>query len=703
MSIRFRMLLLLLVSTLAPLFMVNAIDNWTLRRFGATIAAETRQELTQQARQGLRRTLDSYTAFLDRKNEVLELILLAHSREVEQVLSHKPTAPPTGYFDDQFVSGKEPADVAPSVRHGRLDSDGGVLALNVSYKEPVFHLSPGLKKAQAAREAARLEPLGDMFRRTAKRYPDYFLWQFVSLENGLHMAYPGHGGFPQDFDPRRREWYQRAREEGEPVGVINIDAVSGTLLLTLCMPVYWPDGSFAGVTGFDAPLSSLLFEEAAAYPWSKVLRTFIVQVLPTSGGQKALSIFAELTREPRRPTGKGQLPDMLLSDSESYHDVVEDIEAGGWGVRQMPYEGEPMLWAWKAVGRQGAAMMLLAPLSSIVADAEATEQEILQYSRRLTIVTLIVVLAVAAGGVLVALMISRSIVRPLGRLALAARRLAQGDFEARANIRSQDELGEVGRTFDAMVPRLLEGFRMRESLEVAARIQRHLLPEAPPSLTGLDVEGVCVYSGLTGGDYYDYLPSSVSGELTVVVGDVTGHGVPSALLMTAARTLLRYRSALPGRPADVLADVNRHLTSDIKRSHMFMTCMMLQISQDRRTLRWATAGHDPALVYDPDTDSFAFLSAQGLPLGVQEDTVYEQGVAALKPGQVVVVGTDGVWETRNTRRELFGHERLMQVIRGYARAPAQGILTAVLESLSRFRDDLPQADDVTLLVLKITS
>jgi len=566
---------------------------------------------------------------------------------------------------------------------------------------PAFKLAPGLSREAAAEDIVRLAPLRSMFRATERRYPELFTWQYVSLESGVHLVFPGHGGFPPDFEPRRRSSYNRARKEGEPVAVMNIDAVTGDLLFTVSMPVYDTQGRFAGVTGVDAPLYGLFLNEVAAYPWSRHLRSFIVQASPRETGEgKALSVFADLSPT-FRPTEEEPELHWLLSKEEDYDKMVAEIESEGSGVRQMDFEGEPHFWAYKAMGRKGAAMVLLLPAKALSAAAEATERDILQYNKQLTLITGLIMLIVAAVSVLGALFVSRSITRPLASLAQAAKRLANGDFQARTNIRRRDELGEVGRTFDSMVPRLLEGIRMRESLEVASSIQQHLLPESPPRLPGLDIEGICVYSGLTGGDYFDYLHPMGRDGLAIAVGDVTGHGVPSALLMTGARTLLRTRAAAPGDLAEVLTDVNRALTRDIARANMFMTLFLLQIAPDRRSVRWATAGHEPAILYDRDKDSFTRLTAEGMPLGVQEDSTYEEGFTKVKPGQVIVLGTDGVWETRNAKRELFGEARLHEVIRNYATAPAQGIVTAVLEALTRFRGGLPQADDTTLVVVKI--
>jgi len=299
---------------------------------------------------------------------------------------------------------------------------------------------------------------------------------------------------------------------------------------------------------------------------------------------------------------------------------------------------------------------------------------------------------------------SRTVTKPLEAMAQAARKLARGDFQTRVNINSKDEFGDMGSIFNSVGPRLDAQYRMRQSLDGANEIQQHLLPESPPQQAGLDIDGRTLYSDETGGDYFDYLCADEHQKegLCVVVGDVADHGIPSALLMATVRAFLRLRAAMPGSPGIIVSDVNRVFASDVDKSGRFMTLFLAWIDPDQRRMVWVNAGHEPALVYDPASDTFVKLKGNGMPLGVNEDVTYNEVSLELKPGQLIFIGTDGIRETRNRNDEMFGNQRLKEILRRHANAPAQTIKRTILDAVAGFRENQPQEDDLTLVVIKIS-
>ncbi len=245
----------------------------------------------------------------------------------------------------------------------------------------------------------------------------------------------------------------------------------------------------------------------------------------------------------------------------------------------------------------------------------------------------------------------------------------------------------------------------RKSMAQASEIQRNLMPKDRLVLEGLQMAGRSDWCDETGGDYYDFFTRKVSGKICagIVVGDVTGHGLPSALLMTTARAFVRERIANSGNTAEIVTDVNRHLVRDVDGTHRFMSMFYCEVDPVDHLLRWTRAGHDPAFIYDPVVDAFDELAGPGmpLPLGVLEETRYEESLRAVAPGQLIVIGTDGIWETRNTQGEYFGKNRLMNLVGANAAEPPHIIVAAVLEQLNVFRGDLPVEDDATLVVVKM--
>ncbi len=185
-----------------------------------------------------------------------------------------------------------------------------------------------------------------------------------------------------------------------------------------------------------------------------------------------------------------------------------------------------------------------------------------------------------------------------------------------------------------------------------------------------------------------------------MIGDVSGHGISSALLMASVRAYLRGRAARPGTAAEIVTDVNRLVAADTETTFQFMTLLFLAVDEDAGRLTWVNAGHEPALVYDLDTDRFTELKGGGLPLGIEGGWRYTEHSADAAPGQVVVLTTDGVFEAHNPENELFGKERVREIVRAGAGLTAEGIMRAIVDAVVAFRGEAAQNDDITLVVAK---
>jgi sigma-B regulation protein RsbU (phosphoserine phosphatase) len=284
----------------------------------------------------------------------------------------------------------------------------------------------------------------------------------------------------------------------------------------------------------------------------------------------------------------------------------------------------------------------------------------------------------------------------------AMQRLAKEDFTARMEIAKGDERDLVANAFNDMVPQLEDRMRMRKSLEVAQEVQQNLLPEETPKLSGFDIAARSIYCDETGGDYFDFIPCGGNSEgLGIAIGDVTGHGVAAALLMATVRAHIRSLSNNHDDLAERITRVNSLIAADIRQTGNFVSLFFLEIEAKSRALRWVRAGHDPALLFDPLTESFDELKGQGLVLGVEENYSYEQYERTIEaPGAIICIGTDGIWETQNSTGEMFGKHRLREIIRTNSGKSAHAIQDAVLEAVGNFRMDAPQDDDITIVVIK---
>jgi sigma-B regulation protein RsbU (phosphoserine phosphatase) len=262
----------------------------------------------------------------------------------------------------------------------------------------------------------------------------------------------------------------------------------------------------------------------------------------------------------------------------------------------------------------------------------------------------------------------------------------------------------TARSVTRLIDLAIGNNRMLSALEVAEEVQQNLLPKEIPTISGLDIAAKSIYCNKTGGDFYDFLNISPSadGKFNVVVGDVSGHGIAAGLLMTTARALIRSRSAQPGTLSQIVSDVNRDLTLDVYDTGRFTTLIYLRIDPQNHRLKWVRAGHDAALLYDPASDGFEDLYGSGLALGWDETYQYEENeYADLSAGQIIFLGTDGIWETFDMAGNPFGKEPLKDIIRHNAEASAAEIMNEILAALTRFRQGEEPEDDVTLVVIKI--
>ncbi|MGD9180916.1 MAG: SpoIIE family protein phosphatase [Desulfobacterales bacterium] len=299
----------------------------------------------------------------------------------------------------------------------------------------------------------------------------------------------------------------------------------------------------------------------------------------------------------------------------------------------------------------------------------------------------------------------KSIIEPIADMMVLVRRVRKGHFKQKVRVVSNDELGVLGDGFNEMLEGLIERDQIRQSLYLAKEVQQTLLPQKSPEVEGLDIAATIVYCDETGGDYYDFLDTreTLPGDFSVVIGDVSGHGIPSALMMATGRAFLRQRSSLPGNLADIVSDVNRQMTRDFGETGSFMTLFYLTIDTSDMCLYWVRAGHDPAILYDPETDTFEELRGAGVALGVDADGHFEQfQKPGLKKGQVMVLGSDGLWEARNPKGEMFGKDPIYQIIRQNPKALAREMLISSFNTLNAFLGDRAPEDDVTLVVIKIT-
>lgn len=326
--------------------------------------------------------------------------------------------------------------------------------------------------------------------------------------------------------------------------------------------------------------------------------------------------------------------------------------------------------------------------------------DVIQSLLYLTAFLLTVTLAIA---LILSRQFSTGIIDPVRRMEAAMAKVERGDLTATVVVDRNDELGFLAENFNQMTDGLKDRYRLRQALDLAKEVQQSLLPKGNPQFAGLDIGGISIYCDETGGDYFDFIGND-NKQLNVVIGDVSGHGISSAILMASVRAFLRQRAHLPGNLSRMLSDVNRQLVADVEDSCNFMTLFYLRIDPVKGKMQWIRAGHDPAILYNPFSDRFSEMHGKSPVLGVDARAEFEENEkTGLIPGHIVVLATDGVWEARNKDGDMFGKEPLYQIIRQNKDAEADDILGMCFQSLEEFQTGAVREDDITMVVIKVVS
>ena len=275
MKLRWKHFLVLLAASLVPLLAVTWITHNASRRLGNTISERAKNTLTDTVRQEMVRATRSYGTLFHLGGYASEQCVQRLAAQAELALALPPPPETRLYyatdFDDPLSA---PKDMALSKNHP-IQFKGSVVSYkHISRKHPNFLLAPGTNKADVAVDIARITRLIPALKSLGRDYGEGLIWVYASLESGVHISYPGHGGYPAGYDPRKRAWYENAKKSIAPAWITMVDATTHQLTLTVSMPFRHPDGSFAGVAAMDIKIAYALLEDTMASRWSQKMSSF---------------------------------------------------------------------------------------------------------------------------------------------------------------------------------------------------------------------------------------------------------------------------------------------------------------------------------------------------------------------------------------------------------------------------------------------
>lgn len=300
---------------------------------------------------------------------------------------------------------------------------------------------------------------------------------------------------------------------------------------------------------------------------------------------------------------------------------------------------------------------------------------------------------------------------PFRRLTKWIRDIGHGEVRDEMEFDGTDEVGEIAQAFNEITIKfrksqenLAEQERLQKEMQVAQEIQHTLLPASFPDIEGYEIASYYEAAKEVGGDYFDFVEVDRD-TLGVVVADVSGKGVPGSLIMTMIRTALRTEARGNKNAAEVLSRVNDFVMNDMKRG-MFVTIFYMILDSKKRTINYASAGHNPMILYRGQTQKSYYLNPRGFPIGISlpDKDLFRNSIESdsiqLREDDVLIVYTDGITEAMDHRRERFGDERLLESIRKYGNMKVEPLVEKLHQDISTFTGGHAQSDDITLVAIR---
>lgn len=316
-----------------------------------------------------------------------------------------------------------------------------------------------------------------------------------------------------------------------------------------------------------------------------------------------------------------------------------------------------------------------------------------------------IIIALYIGGI-----VAGRITAPIKKLTEGASKIGRGDLKTRIQVKSKSEVGKLANTFNQMAKDLeestkakIEKEKLTRELELAGEIQMELLPKEFPTISNLDIAASLVSAEEVGGDCYDFIKIDED-KLLLYIGDVTGHGVPAGLVSAINNALVPAFLDQYKETSDLIIHLNKILKQKT-RPNVFMTMVMAVWSIQNSDIRFTQSGHDPILHFKSTDKTIKELNSGGMALGMIEDLskIAKTETVSVEANDILVFYTDGIPEAWKNEKENYGMDRFKESIKKHsALTTAQEIHDGIISDVRIFMGDYPQADDITLIVVKCT-
>lgn len=557
-----------------------------------------------------------------------------------------------------------------------------------------YGLSPGVSlDAELRRELSFYANLAPVWM-AAVKHMEQISSLYITTPSGINIGCDSNAlqkiAF-STYEIRNKEWYTKARDSGSIyISDAYQDSFGRGLTITLVVPIYAED-IFLGALGMDILIESINQD---------ILQTQIIgngfAMLTSSDG--VIISPSEYAKQNIGDLLEQQNGNPLQFAEDDAYVIEREINAAGWSLfLVLPVEGivEPARQAVKGIEQiaQDTRQRMVTQLAASVAGA-------------LLLFTVLILIAVR-----LAHKVADRLSEPIIRLCRDVGKIGEESFHYTCTIRTGDEIEQLGQAFQSMTHRLArhilqlaeitaERERISTELNVATRIQTGMLPcifPPFPNRKEFDLYAVMQPAREVGGDFYDFFLVEEN-RLVMVIGDVSGKGVPAALFMVIAKTLIKNYCQMGLDPAQVLEQVNGQLCQN-NDAGLFVTAFLCMLEISNGQLTWANAGHNLPLIRQHG--EWRYLDAKpGFVLAGMAETAYRQESIQLHRGDMLLLYTDGVTESENPQGELFSDKRLLGILERIAPdCGVQEIVKGVVDAAIRFGGDA-QADDITLLEMQ---
>ena len=554
----------------------------------------------------------------------------------------------------------------------------------------------------------------------------FYTGVFVGSRNGWLIAADTNpkGGelrftekFLASYDPREMNWYKLAAEKGATVFTDLYVDTNGNRCITCATPFFDAQG-FAGVVGIDCNAEEIYLQTGST--GGATSASFILnrdgEILFSSKSEGMLAVS-----EKKRDLRQCAESDLALEAAA--------MTAGKSDVQLVTVDGQEVYLAYAPMASLGWSFGQIVGQTEVNYPAQYAKDSLLGQMREFADDLQGVFLQLSAGGAVLLLILlglvlwlsakaSEHFVRPILSLTEGVKEIAQGNLDKKLEIKTDDEIELLANSVNAMTVDLkaymenlsratAEKERIATELSVARKIQAGMLPSVAPDFSGqpsFELDAGMTPAKEVGGDFYDFYMLDEN-RLAVTVADVSGKGVPAALFMVVAKTVLQnFAMAAKSRGdfAEVVAHANDRLCEGNDQM-MFVTVFFGVLDLRTGEFVYVNAGHNPPLVLRGGQEP-CYLMPEGKPdkpLGVMEGRAYQQCSMTLTSGDMIFLYTDGVTEAINETAELYGEERLKEALSGIDRnAPISETLGSLRESIKTFAGTAEQADDITMLGLR---